>query len=380
MTAELHDYFEYDQEQRDELMRQLAAVSLRPFNEALMEQIAQEVWYNDAIRIEPAEYNASVSPAEVQWRMEVDHTVKQAPLFREQLFDTSRTNLIRGQRRNQLQSEQQALHELDEYLAQVDFTSDFHRNYTSQVSEIADDLRTNLTFIGEKEYQEAAAGLATYWQRLLDNNPEQQLYVATGRIQAGRAGMIKSDSYLLDTILGQFSDEQLRAWTGRLITREQDITATTVDDITVVLLDDWVLSGQQLVGAAESFMDDYPELANAVEVQLVAATEQRLKSGLIGKEFGFDGSSRRESLPLRAYYTAHGTSLAQDSGAHITGAHASTDYDFQDDLLHIDRVRERYQLPHVDLPLLADVARPYRQPTAQLAHLRHYQMLRQGDA
>ena len=72
-------------------------------------------------------------------------------------------------------------------------------------------MRENLTFIGEKEYKEAAAGIAASWLATLEADDDLHIYAVAGEIaklkKATYNNQIKSDEYLLDNILANFTEE-----------------------------------------------------------------------------------------------------------------------------------------------------------------------------
>ena len=354
----------------------------------LAAQIASESTYYDALVIEPVAHDSEVAPEEVCRRMEIDHVVKQAPRLADQLADISRTSVIERVAKIPGQptqvTEHEALVDIDTYLSAAEHADGLDEHTQRQ----AHDIRENLTFIGAQEYQEAARGIATYWKQLLDTHPHQQIFVPIGmiaRAETAGAGFavntVKSDEYLFDSIMQHLSDDEVQRYVGRLITREDDITAASADDLKVVLLDDWTISGQQLIDAATYFMGSYPEFTSSIEVQLVTATEERIKAGLVDELLGRDGDSGRVSLPIRAYYLAHASSMPDTaSGARVTGAHSSVDYDFQDDVVRMATMAGREllrgqcegeardttrpaTLQYISRPpYLAYIDRPYRKP------------------
>lgn len=383
MKTELLSYNPEHEDRRDEISDRLGEAGIKGYSQELEDQIMNEIWYSDAIKIDPLENGAKTSKDEILWRMELDHTVEAAPNFLSQLEDETRTNLINSKEHDPIQmSEHDALMELQGYLEKIQTLEDDEDRITPALREHASDMVENLTFIGDKEYKKATKGIADYWKSLLDKDNGQQIYIATGRISSDDAGEVegqtppvKSDKYLLDSILEHFNDDELEKYSGKMITSEDKITATNADDLKVVFLDDWIASGQQLVSAAESFMSDYPEFADSVEVQVIAANERRVKSGLTGMKFGMDGNSLRDSLPVRSYYLAHSTRVARNSGARITGAHSAVDYDFCDNIDAMDIFMYRNDIENDGVPLLADISQPYRQAGIDLKNEKRLQSI-----
>lgn len=330
----------------------------------LEKQIISERSYDNSIVMSPFEYDTALSDKDVIDRMEVDHVVKHAPRLTDQLNDPTRNNIIYSVHNPDGSTESAALGDLHDYLQSVPQFSN-----KPEINELAKDIDQNITFIGEKEYTEAVNGISTYWKHLLTSNPDQQIFIPTGRIARaqdqgyGLTPATKSDDYLLDRMLATFTDDELAAYKGKLITEEADINVDRAENLKVVFLDDWTISGDQLSGAAESFMDDYPNFASSVEIQLITANSKKIASGLVGIDFGKDAYSKRPSLPVRAYFLAHDSAVAGTaSGSRITGAHSSVDFDFEQDLSRIrhsiKQTAPADKVPHI--PYLHGIKRPYR--------------------
>ena len=199
-------------------------------------------------------------------------------------------------------------------------------------------MRENLTFIGEKEYKEAAGGIAEYWKNKLEVEPDLKICALAGLIakqggytESDGKPQIKSDEYLLDNIIGNFSDDELEKYGGRILTNPADIAQG--DNVGVVLLDDWTISGSQLKGAYSRLLQTNPQLKGRIEIQLIAASNDRVQNGL--KHYSSQGEV--SDIPVRAYYLAHDAhdGAADRSGTHITGYHSSVDFDFEDDISYI---------------------------------------------
>ncbi len=340
-----------------------------------IEQDEAEASYD--IAIEPLEPEAELTPDELIERMEVDHAVKVPPRFKDQVKDKSRKNRISYKRpvrdrygrilreERVSMTEHQMLVGLNKFLdTAIEYGKLLSADYNT--SKKAQRIQENLTFIGRKEYKEAIGGIATYWRALLDHNPDQQILVLAGEIakryESG-GGRVKSDEYLLDNILAQFSDEDAEKYSGRLITDISDITVTDAKDLKIVLLDDWTISGSQLSIVAESLMDQFPKFKKSIEVQLVTANRDRVTRGLEVRdpEVYFDEYSKIK-IPVRTYYQAH-ESPKSTHGAHISGFHSSVDYDFENSINSIIyEIGYGQKRPRSlrDLPPLTNIVRPYR--------------------
>lgn len=345
-----------------------------------------EIWetYEENISSRPVASNAEPTQDEMGLLFEVDHVVKRAPLFVDQMRDTERDNqltYVAGQRfalrvntamaENEpyykTMSEQDALRELYGFLYEVTESAAAARYDREQAASMMD----RLTFIGEKEYKEATSGIANMWKSELDKNPNLQIYAVAGEIaksgnyyQESGQRQIKSDDYLLDNILSHFTDEELEQYAGRLVVDEKNVTADKPESLKVVLLDDWTISGQQLLKAKDRFLTKHPNLASSVEVQLLVASESRIKNGLIDRDH--DGIAK-STTPVRAYFMAHVSEQGYGNGAHITGYHSSVDYDFENAIESMVRVA-RNAGEMTAMPPLTNIARPYYAKDVALTH------------
>lgn len=300
--------------------------------------------------------------------------VRQAPRFLEQLHDSGRTNLIKyvygqqkalgtqtGEGKTVSLSEHESINELYDFLDDVidDLGEDSHEG------RVAASMQDRLTFIGRKEYLEATAGIALSWKQKLDTDPRAQICAVTGRI-AGNA--IKSDAYMLDTIISHFSDEELAGYRGRLLTDPDDLRGRP-RDVEVVMLDDWTISGEQMSEAALTFSIEHPAYSDRLAIQLLAATDDRIQNGLEatlkmhkgGRSAGF----QMTHIPVQAYFRAHDAyaGMAEKSGAHITGAHCAVDYDFN------TKIEALAHLTGMEMPPATNIVRPYRDKKLVLRQL-----------
>lgn len=335
--------------------------------------------YENNVIITPAASNEVIYEDEQVARLVTDHAVKWAPSLSEQLEDgDTRTNAViyfEGQPPTSFMdifqkiqedgeaavtSEHAALEGLRTFLEEH-----LMRTTDKELREKASGLSEELTFIGEKEYQEATTAIAVYWKHELRQNKDLQLCAIAG-VSASpeyeRNSTIKSDSYLLDTILSHFSDEEMEEFRGRLQTNPEYITATQPEDMKIVLLDDWIISGQQMQTARYNFLQEYPQYENSFEIQLVAARQEDINMG-----FSLPDKSGkvRQDAPIRAYYVARESlSAERAAGARITGVHSSVDYGFRHDLtkLALEASKDGASTDSAKTPpALANIKRPYRQ-------------------
>ena len=176
----------------------------------------------------------------------------------------------------------------------------------------------------------------------------------------------------MENILSHFSDEDLNKYGDRVIVSYDDLVDTDAKDLKVVLLDDWTISGSQLNQAKTSFVNKYPHLAGSVEIQLIAASERRIKHGLEG----YDSSGKKTFTPVRAYYTAHYSEYGYSSESHITGFHSSVDYDFEDSI-HGMVYDMRSRGHEVTMVAPTNIVRPYRYDGVNRDSFIHRERVRQ---
>jgi|GEM_PF-2989395 len=297
-------------------------------------------------------------------------SVKDAPRFLEMVDDITRTNPIEYVAKSaiavgtQTQGRETAVaSEHDTLVAIRDFLNRA-ANYTNTQGEhslapLAASMTENLTFVGEREYNEAVAGIAERLRQRLQSAEAKQICISTTIAEADDS-VVKSSDYLLDNIIKHFSDEELAAWKDRLVSDPAELTADP-KDVSIILLDDWTISGAQLKHSAQNLIDKYPDYRNKIEVQLVAASGDRIRDGLrLDDEYSSVGP-----IPVNAYYAAHAADkdMASHSGAHITGAHCAVDYDFNDQMSSMAITMGEF------LPPGTNIVRPYRKPNYRLTQL-----------
>lgn len=237
-----------------------------------------------------------------------------------------------------------------------------------EVRKDAEDILKNLTFIGDKEYKEAVECIAGLWKKQLHDNPDLYIFPVAGQI-AKTGGYIdandslkpqvKSDDWLLENILANFTDEELAQFGDRLIMSEAEMpNDIKPENLKIVLLDDWTISGSQLSMVYNSMSRRIPRYRDCISIQLVAASKDRIENGL--KCYDDDGSTVH--IPLTSYYMAHEASCADHSGTRITGSHSSVDYDFEEDMAKIvDALRTSVPgCEQTTMPASTNIVRPYR--------------------
>lgn len=319
-----------------------------------------------------------IDSVDIARAMNLEHTVKEAPRFKDQVNDATRTNTITAKKiRNEADdielTEHEALVDLDSYLLDVidaRFAPD-DNGESADFDEVAKDMRESLTFIGEKELTEACAGLAEYWKSILSQDNDTQLFIATGYVRRHHKKQYKSDDYITDRILAHFSDEELSQWASRLVVRYDDINVTP-DKLRTILVDDWAISGGQMEAVTLSLAKLDPSILPTLEHHAIAASDERIATGLRINSIGTDADPIRDAIPVYVYYRANPSTIQTERGI-ITGAHSSVDFGFYDEMALISGAaqedlerndisqdeRDRFQRL-ARPPLLADVRQLYR--------------------
>lgn len=298
--------------------------------------------------------------------LELGHVVKEAPRFEAQINDETRTNTIvcvtgqeeyigtvgfeekYNEKRIEM-SEHDALKMTYQFFqamaaAEARQDEDYYESHPEDVRPdeaiytLGDDMRDNLTYIGDKELNEASGGLAEYWKAILDTNPNQQILVPVGTFVRSQAygtpqyaTRVKSDKYVFDKVMDHFTDEEKALYQGRLITDPSEVQVTDPSDLRIILLDDWSISRKQMSDTASQIRRELPLFASCVEVNMIVATDEQIQRGLARVRNDAAPGTKSAPLPVRAYYKAHVSSINERSvgiKAHITGSHSAVDYNF----------------------------------------------------
>ncbi len=327
-------------------------------------QVMYNLYEQGSVAVHPCEPFETVSGEEISHRMEIDHCVKRAPTLAELMSDRERdreTNVysVIGSRALlsrevdaltredfSVQTEQQTISALFSGLCAR--SDDLAR--TSRLSKI----RNHLNYVGEPELMEAACGIATYWKHRLDAHPDKTLFVMLGEINnmeradyAAPQGKIKSDEYFMELIMGEFSDDELSQYVGRLLIDEHELANVSKENVDIIMLDDWTSSGTEIMEQQQCFLRRHPDLRDHIEVQLAIANEERLKVG-----FRMSGG---QHVPVRAYYWANSSS--ELFSTYIAGSHSS-DYSLAVDIGSVLGAEDT-------MPPGVQVARPYHRDNYQ---------------
>ena len=321
-------------------------------------QVMYNLYEQGSVSVHPLEPFEEVSSEEISHRMEIDHCVKRAPTLTELVGNRERdrendVHSVIGSRALlsrevdaltredfSVQTEQQTISALFSGLCAR--SDDLVR--TSRLSKI----RNHLNYVGEPELMEAAHGIATYWKHRLDAHPDKTLFVMLGEINnmeradyAAPQGKIKSDEYFMELIMGEFSDDELSQYVGRLLIDEHELANVSKENVDIIMLDDWTSSGTEIMEQQQCFLRRHPDLRDHIEVQLAIANEERLKVG-----FRMSGG---QYVPVRAYYWANSSS--ELFSTYIAGSHSS-DYSLAVDISSLLGAEDT-------MPPGVQVARPY---------------------
>lgn len=242
----------------------------------------------------------------------------------------------------------------------------------------ARDMLENITYIGEKEYAEAVQVFAEYWKSYLDEDPKRQLCVLTDIGRFSNSSKVKSDKYFFNRILEQFSDEELDTYGDRIVTELGDVTAD-LEDLKIVLLDDWTISGSQLrnVYRAISGSSKYSKYIQQLEINLIAASPDRVENGLeVFELWTEEDGPEPDNIPVKAYIKAHKAKTSRRSDSIITGSHSSVDFDFESTLETMIKEHTFNTETKTIMPPSSNIIRSYRY--AELAEIDRFKK-RQSD-
>ncbi len=313
---------------------------------------------------------------------EIDNFVRLAPIFSEQMKDETRNNTFRYVKGESMAwgndpipgQEIVEMTEKEGMVGLYGFLESMLHAAANDNSPQAVDLKTRalalqerLTFIGEKEYIEAAKGIGDYWKSFLDADANNQLCVLTkiGERSVYR-GKRKSDNYLFERIISTFSPEELEKYSGRIVAELDDIKEDPANT-KVVMLDDWTISGAQIQDTYQAIKKSarFKSFADSVEVNLIAASGERISKGMNVAESNGWNKADAIMLPVKAYFKAHNaqeTSRHRSHKAHMTGTHSSVDFDFEDTIDELMRYMRasKKSTAIVYAPPLTNIVRTYR--------------------
>ncbi len=306
-------------------------------------------------------------PEAIAQAIELQHYARQTPRFIEQAKDSSRTNILKY--RPYIDSnpiaitEHEALNQLRQTLDRLLASSlpDEHRH------EI-EDIRNNLTFLGDKEVRKSTPGMAVLWRNFLEEDPKNVLCLTTlHKTNEGENTRLKSGPYIIGKILDNFTDEELAAYKGRIIDDPLKLPELGVDPnyTRIIAVDDSTISGSQLKDILREM--DTPEMApylglakvkhewedeiylKSVEINLLAAPGKLLEHGF---QVYLDAAGQQTRVQVKAYYKNHEV----EGHVRTTSAHSSMDWGFEETIRFAIAASDTY-LP---MPPLTFIERPYR--------------------
>jgi hypothetical protein len=285
----------------------------------------------------PKPEDATTNPA-MQPRAESTpvETARVAPTVGEAKDDASRDNVI-GERTVDRETgetrdvtEQEALQELETFLDKY-----IAEGQDDELLQEAASIKASLNFMGEQEVDAACGITAEDWNQYLTENPEAQILVVPGVSQ--RQGQIKSDTLVTEKILEKL-DPNGDAFTGRVVGSIHDVTAGP-DNVRVIIVDDWSVSGQQISATASQFAIDNEgsPYVSRMEVNLLIASPEMQAEGFrpLTDDDDPDGTPYpfEQPLPVKASLSAK-ERLYPDAAdvlsttIHVTGSHSGTDFGF----------------------------------------------------
>lgn len=293
-----------------------------------------------------------------------------APSFAEQLADESRKTKFTYNNlpahvdpagwEEKETTEIEGLRDLDNFLQSfIDATkqSDGSFEFPGE-AEQAMSMLERLTFVGEKEYVAAARGLGAVWKAYLDGDPDRKLCVITAISNSKKyPGKQKSDQYLRQRIMDTFSEDDLERYSGRIVDNLDVIQDESPENVRVVLLDDWAISGRQISRVYNELAGDlvYQKFLGSVEVNLLAAPQERLANGLEDPD-----DADRPPIPVKAYYkSAYAPQARTSKNSHISGIHSTVNFGFGTPINSMVKRLNKLGV-EAQLPALASIVSPYK--------------------
>jgi len=316
--------------------------------------------------------------------------VREAPRFADQLTDTTRTTPFRyytGESikplRDARKTEYQGITELHSFLKmflQIVGTQpgEIPTHETSLLNQAASMLE-NLTFIGEKEYNEAVNGIGALWKSYLDSDPNMQLCLLANVRELDRYASRtrrKSDEYLREKILDTFSAKEIARYGKRIVDNVGDLNDPA--HAKIIIVDDWTISGTQIRDVYRNFLS-HPAMSSyvendAIEVNLLVASEGRLEHGLALNEH----QPALGTLKVNAYFKSHFAESAQTANkGHVTGLHSAVNYDFYEPCNDMHKILKDYGS---EPPALTRVLSPYKEKGSKPVYSFEGGTLKKGPA
>jgi uncharacterized protein (UPF0147 family) len=273
--------------------------------------------------------------------------------------------------RTKLYTEGAALRQTKDLLQVAMTNPDIPRN----IARRAEDIYKNLTFIGEKELTEATHAIAMQWKSYLSNNPDLSLFIVTNKSfetedlefedngvhddDIGHISDNKSDEYILDSVLSNFSNEELREYKDRLLFSDSELNGRDPHKVKTIILDDWIMSGQQMRDTLDRVFERTTPAD--LEINLVVSSEDRLANG-------FKTNQQADPIPIKARFMARSADhpyASEFGGAYLTAAHSTGDYPFEgsmQDIIEAVNKTVSHREQRLYMPPLTNIIRPYYSP------------------
>lgn len=236
----------------------------------------------------------------------------------------------------------------------------------------AQKAREQVSFIGAHEFGQAASGIADYWHRFLQEDPDNQLVVFSPKLSRP----YKSADFVTDAVTNNLKAQDPEvAESGRIHFADQDLSFLHGSDPSktkIVLVDDWVSSGAMMRSdargvAAELRRAGLDSFVDRIEANLLVVKEEHLDEPL--QFISNEKTGERRELPTQAYFVA---ASQEDAGMHVFGAHSSVDHN-DSYLRSLAEQQAQVTGQEVRLPEAALIQRPYRALEAPLAVLENSQ-------
>jgi hypothetical protein len=256
-------------------------------------------------------------------------------------------------------TEHDLLEELDTFLAQAPPSWIERAHFWEEPEAIlTTDLRENLTFVGASEYDEAAEYLVGELRGLLLAGKQVCIPAGIAGSHYTDKGLAKykSDTYLLDNLIGRFTADERATYVDQLVVNVADITASG-DDLRVWLLDDLTLTGSVLGRASREFATDYPQYLSSTEARVIVAPKALIRSGFAVPIREGMSLWQGGHMPIHAYFGAHEVPEGRartSNGAFIATALAAPAVGFG------EMVAGLAKNAGVNAPGLVNPQRPYR--------------------
>lgn len=262
-----------------------------------------------------------------------------------------------------------ALEMLIEFLESVDA----NRTLDREQRDLARDLLDHLAFIGETELLEATEVFALDWQEYLEADPANQICV----IAQMSNQETKSDTFVFETVLSFFTEQELVKYRGRIVTDVEKITSQP-DHVRIILIDDWTITRSSLEAEYKKVGPKIPDThKSSVEIHLIAADPDLIEKGFKfyeDKYANYDPDAANpygdpdQVIPVKAYFKVR---KPTKKNILVTGTHSAADMSFETpiaDMLHALNQKHFYDPDEtIYMPPLTNIVRPYRNLQAQRA-------------